>query len=784
MNTRLHLGLAALLTTLLIACGGTPPTLDSVTPDTAGTADGLLTAQDIKGDHDDEDEKDENSGHGLQMPGIDPKSPLGLPRLIGIKPRLQPDAQVMSDRLAASITSLQVLNGKECAANLTPREACQFLFKLPGLPARIRPGSVLVAGVTSATPNGLLVRVRSVKGTTVQASEASLGEALKEGEFQLERTFTPNQIQAQNLLAGVTVVTQSAAPAAARNRNDQNLRAQALGFHLAIDHVQLAPGVHADGSIDFNAACGAYGGLTWRRVAGVPVYPNGVSFDAKCGVEQSAQLKLTAGAGLSISNEVSLGSITLQPIVFAVGPLPVVLVPKISLSVSASGRVSANMTFSAAEHFTARVGIRYSSGFEPYKEFSAGASSELGRLQASVDARASANLKQSLLLYGVVGPQMTESAYLKFKGDINSTPTWCLTAGLSADVSLHIDLHVKTLDYGPANLFDSTLASHCESNTAPTVRITGPAANATLYRGLPSFFSSEADDAQDVGSLLPVTWTSNRDGPLGTGTNLNAVHAALRTLGVHTITATVTDSGGAQGTATVQVNVVDPQPTVTLTARDANGNVRTNPTSMQQGDILYLSASIAYPDVNPLPCSALTWNGGGLTVAPDGTCLLPVTLSRQGTFTITATATDTLGNSGTASYQVNVGPPPVTVTPQFDVIRARVISAAHTAPHGLIEGDTFETFDRLQFDMAYLNAAQTHLNVRYEWSYRRATDAAWTPLPATTTPDTNTTSARFFGLDVYDATYEYTFQVQIIDAGSGALLGTRVIHLTYRGWVS
>ena len=53
---------------------------------------------------------------------------------------------------------------------------------------------------------------------------------------------------------------------------------------------------------------------------------------------------------------------------------------------------------------------------------------------------------------------------------------------------------------------------------------------------------------------LDVTWASNLDGALGTGTELG-VAAANLTEGVHTITLTVTDAGGAVGTDAVEIEV-------------------------------------------------------------------------------------------------------------------------------------------------------------------------------------------------------------------------------------
>src|SRR2546430_11710308 len=89
-------------------------------------------------------------------------------------------------------------------------------------------------------------------------------------------------------------------------------------------------------------------------------------------------------------------------------------------------------------------------------------------------------------------------------------------------------------------------------NTAPLVTITAPTAAQTLASSAPITFTGSASDLEDGDLTAAISWTSDRDGALGTGGSV------MHTLsdGTHQITATVADRGGLTATATVSVQVV------------------------------------------------------------------------------------------------------------------------------------------------------------------------------------------------------------------------------------
>lgn len=80
-------------------------------------------------------------------------------------------------------------------------------------------------------------------------------------------------------------------------------------------------------------------------------------------------------------------------------------------------------------------------------------------------------------------------------------------------------------------------------NTPPSVNIISPSNGASFAQGNPVNFVASATDAEDDNNVLSasIVWTSNLQGSLGVGFSFSRSDLVV---GTHTITASVTDSGG------------------------------------------------------------------------------------------------------------------------------------------------------------------------------------------------------------------------------------------------
>jgi tetratricopeptide (TPR) repeat protein len=88
-------------------------------------------------------------------------------------------------------------------------------------------------------------------------------------------------------------------------------------------------------------------------------------------------------------------------------------------------------------------------------------------------------------------------------------------------------------------------------NTAPQVTISSPASGSSFAEGDSISFTGTADDIEDGSMTADLAWSSSIDGSLGSGGSVTTTLTA----GTHTVTASVTDSGGLTGSQSITVTV-------------------------------------------------------------------------------------------------------------------------------------------------------------------------------------------------------------------------------------
>jgi hypothetical protein len=154
--------------------------------------------------------------------------------------------------------------------------------------------------------------------------------------------------------------------------------------------------------------------------------------------------------------------------------------------------------------------------------------------------------------------------------------------------------------------------------TPPVVVITSPSNGASFTTGTPVSFVGSASDAEDGSLGAQLQWTSSINGAVGSGT---AFSTSVLTVGTHTITASVVDTSGLQGSASITL-AINPATSITLSA-------------------------VGYK-VKGIRTADLSWSGAttGVQIYRDGQPI--ATGASAGSYT------DSIGGKGTGSFTYRV----------------------------------------------------------------------------------------------------------------------------------
>lgn len=168
-------------------------------------------------------------------------------------------------------------------------------------------------------------------------------------------------------------------------------------------------------------------------------------------------------------------------------------------------------------------------------------------------------------------------------------------------------------------------------------------------------FSAWVNDFEDGNFCCEITWTSDVDGELHVGNSFNYTFTST---GARVITLSTVDSVGAITTKTLNYNVINTVPTVTITKPTASENIYRGVPYTLRG------TSFDTNETNQsLSCISMVWTSSiGSDVMGFG-CDRSVTFNSNGTRTLTLTGTDSEGSAAIDTVVVNVIDPPADIPP-------------------------------------------------------------------------------------------------------------------------
>jgi hypothetical protein len=146
-------------------------------------------------------------------------------------------------------------------------------------------------------------------------------------------------------------------------------------------------------------------------------------------------------------------------------------------------------------------------------------------------------------------------------GNLSNQIRW--TSSRNGNLGTGASIDITTLSVGThtitARVTDSVNAAVSRTltvtitepvNAPPTLSITAPDNNSHFVQNTRITFTATANGAKDGNLSNQIRWTSSRNGKLGTGASINTTTLSV---GTHTITARVTDSGGNIKTAELSI---------------------------------------------------------------------------------------------------------------------------------------------------------------------------------------------------------------------------------------
>jgi hypothetical protein len=529
-------------------------------------------------------------------------------------------------------------------------------------------GDVLASEPFGVAPYGYLRKISAIRkeGDVVilETTQASLTDAVHQGWLEGEGSLEAGDLMGTEVyLPGVEA--RALLPDPNQLRAAVGVISEGYNFEAKID-----------AQLSFEGSSGPASGKGEVRVTGLFRFNAGYNvslgiegcleippvcidrFEASMGVEQYAGLTVTAQLQGEIKKEVKLATYYFSPIVFFIGPVPVVFVPIIDAVIGASGEAQLNFRFEASESIQYKVGVRWRDPedapprWEDISEQN-GFRHELKEpdLEATMRVRAYTKGDAKLLLYGVAGPSFYARLGAGLDVQIPRKPIWNIFGHLAMGVSLQIDLLgiLKLAEYSKDLLLAEPILFEA-SNTAPRIRnlLPGPVnvnvdENVNLGPRSGGFGGGYYDVSDLEGEAVTTSVRSSLEGDL-------PLTYAFASPGERTITVTARDASGASSSASFIINVINTPPTLTLEA-DA--------TQVAQGNAFIIRAK-ATDGNKPLPCSQITWSVSSpdTIVSGQNTCAVTVIFNLQAGRIVSAIATDAQGSSTSAIFAVQVVSPP------------------------------------------------------------------------------------------------------------------------------
>ena len=547
-----------------------------------------------------------------------------------------------------------------------------------GGPAAFQAGNVLVSEPTANAPDGVLRKVTGLEQvggkTLVRTTQAQIGDAIQKGKLNVEQELTEADLRSVSIATQGVRLLRGPTPQAGGElsvRIDVKIGEGGTLEPLTVSgELKFKPVIKVDLDLDCGFLC---------------IYDNDLDFLGQIGVKITSTVKIVGRAGFNLKKTIPLATFNFSPKTFFIGPVPVVITPKIVFELRTDGKITTNITYQVGASVTAVAGAKYDGSWKNISEL------DYGFIHGPVDApfplagimevKVLTALRGELLFYGVVGPTLEIAPFVHMDLAVPRDPIWKLKAGIQGNVGIRINVLGYSKHY-QTDLWDDSVEIARADNSDPQVKfLSSPSGDI----GLCCTLRVEVIDPEQGANCCTVSFKSSKSadgtgGSLGSGSGVQPeVAHTFTTLGKRTITATATDSKGKTGSATLELNVVNTPPTVAINA-PFNGQQFFRGVNSTLRGVSYDPNEAGFQ----LPCSGLSWtsNVAG-DPSPRTGCDVSLSFPSNGPRTLTLTGTDSHGGSASVTVNINVVDPPANLPPVVNLTKP--LNGINIGPDSVIQ---------------------------------------------------------------------------------------------------
>jgi hypothetical protein len=437
--------------------------------------------------------------------------------------------------------STKVLSERDRAGLLQASEDGRTLLFRSDTPllANLSAGMVVVSRPTDAAPGGLLGRVRAVlnngETTTVLTEDVPLEEVIQDGDLDAEialdsgaidysRSGSMIQAQQSRLQAQRTfkLFSFSKTPFCLYDHQNRDLDCDdgaSTGLKGRVPSTNYAT---FDGNLNAQANAFINVKIRWFSLR---------HFDAGVELTESAKAILDAKGSYTwnVNKDLNQWKITFSPIVFFIGPVPVVITPILVPTVGTDGEITATLHYEVTQNFSGRYGTEYNkgNGWSGIKSHSSNFTQSPATANGTGRASAYVGVKGIMAFYSssVNGPQVF--AHAKPFAEVEAKASAvigqgaqieaCGYYGVRADVGVAFPL--ITSSTWQARVLDLRDQIGCWGAGQP-----GPGNGGNAYNTMTLNFTSVQGDVE-VNKYNPVTGTATRIGYLGGDGSVDILNA-------------------------------------------------------------------------------------------------------------------------------------------------------------------------------------------------------------------------------------------------------------------